>query len=139
MDLSKIFKLFNENEEVENNLSDDTYIDFKSTPLYWIGMYKKLVLNNSNFNKKIVQFFKESDEELDVAEMSEAGEFITYQRAWDFIKNINPEDEFHRKTIKNSSDEYLETALKLGILYFEEREMYENCALLKKILDEIEE
>ena len=139
MDLSKIFKLFNESEEVENNLSEDTYIDFKSTPLYWIGMYKKLVLNNSNFNKKIVQFFKESDEELDVSEMSEAGEFITYQRAWDFIKNINPEDEFHRKIIKNSSDEYLETALKLGILYFEEREMYENCALLKKILDEIEE
>lgn len=139
MDLSKIFKLFNESEEVENDFSEDTYIDFKSTPLYWVGMYKKLVLNNSNFNKKIVQFFKESDEELDVAEMSEAGEFITYQRAWDFIKNINPEDEFHRKIIKKSSDEYLETALKLGILYFEEREMYENCALLKKILDEIEE
>lgn len=139
MDLSKIFKLFNESEEVENDFSEDTYIDFKSTPLYWVGMYKKLVLNNSNFNKKIVQFFKESDEELDVAEMSEAGEFITYQRAWDFIKNINPEDEFHRKIIKKLSDEYLETALKLGILYFEEREMYENCALLKKILDEIEE
>ena len=139
MDLSKIFKLFNESEEVENDFSEDTYIDFKSTPLYWVGMYKKLVLNNSNFNKKIVQFFKDSDEELDVAEMSEAGEFITYQRAWDFIKNINPEDEFHRKIIKKSSDEYLETALKLGILYFEEREIYENCALLKKILDEIEE
>lgn len=139
MDLSKIFKLFNESEEVENDFSEDTYIDFKSTPLYWIGMYKKLVLNNSNFNKKIVQFFKESDEELDVAEMSEAGEFITYQRAWGYIKDINPEDEFHRKIIKKSSDEYLETALKLGILYFEEREMYENCALLKKILDEIEE
>ena len=139
MDLSKIFKLFNESEEIKNEISKDTYIDFKSTPLYWIGMYKKLVLNNSNFNKKIVQFFKESDEELDVSEMSEAGEFITYQRAWDFIKNINPEDEFHRKIIKNSSDEYLETALKLGILYFEEREMYENCALIKKILDEIEE
>jgi len=139
MDLSKIFKLFNESEEVENDFSEDTYIDFKSTPLYWIGMYKKLVLNNSNFNKKIVQFFKDSDEELDVAEMSEAGEFITYQRAWGYIKDINPEDEFHRKIIKKSSDEYLETALKLGILYFEEREMYENCALLKKILDEIEE
>tara|TARA_B110000444_G_scaffold192326_1_gene182214 strand:+ start:476 stop:895 length:420 start_codon:yes stop_codon:yes gene_type:complete len=139
MDLSKIFKLFNESEEIENELSEDTYIDFKSTPLYWIGMYKKLVLNNSNFNKKIVQFFKESDEELDVGEMSEAGEFITYQRAWGYIKDINPEDEFHRKIIKKSSDEYLETALKLGILYFEEREIYENCALLKKILDEIEE
>jgi len=139
MDLSKIFKLFNESEEVENDFSEDTYIDFKSTPIYWIGMYKKLVLNNSNFNKKIVQFFKDSDEELDVAEMSEAGEFITYQRAWGYIKDINPKDEFHRKIIKKSSDEYLETALKLGILYFEEREMYENCALLKKILDEIEE
>ncbi len=137
MDLSNIFNLFNESEEVEKEISEDNYIDFKSTPIYWIGMYKKLILNNSNLNKKIVQFFKDSNEDLDVDEMSEAGEFITYQRAWEYIKDINPEDEFHRKVIKKSSDEYLETTLKLGILYFEKKEIYENCAFLKKILDEV--
>tara|TARA_B100000768_G_scaffold84381_1_gene79764 strand:+ start:4869 stop:5285 length:417 start_codon:yes stop_codon:yes gene_type:complete len=138
MNLSKIFELFNENERIEDE-DKNPYVDFKSSPLYWVGMYKKLVLNNSNFNKKIVKFFKDSDEDLDVDEMSEAGEFITYQRAWDYIKSINLKDEYHIKVLKKSSDEYLDMTLKLGIMYFEKREMYENCALLKKILDKIEE
>tara|TARA_R110000772_G_scaffold192530_3_gene303489 strand:+ start:2410 stop:2835 length:426 start_codon:yes stop_codon:yes gene_type:complete len=137
MDLSKIFELFNEKEEVENE-DENPYVDFKSSPLYWVGMYKKLVLNNSNFNKKIVKFFKDSDDDLDVDEMSEAGEWITYQRAWEYIKDINLKNENHIKIIKRYSDEYLETSLKLGISYFEGKEIYENCALLKGVLDVVE-
>tara|TARA_B110000259_G_C13871787_1_gene345152 strand:+ start:138 stop:563 length:426 start_codon:yes stop_codon:yes gene_type:complete len=137
MDLSKIFELFNEKEEVENE-DENPYVDFKSSPLYWVGMYKKLVLNNSNFNKKIVKFFKDSDDDLDVDEMSEAGEWITYQRAWEYIKDINLKNENHITIIKRYSDEYLETSLKLGISYFEGKEIYENCALLKGVLDVVE-
>ena len=137
MDLSKIFELFNEKEEVENE-DENPYVDFKSSPLYWVGMYKKLVLNNSNFNKKIVKFFKDSDDDLDVDEMSEAGEWITYQRAWGYIKDINLKNENHITIIKRYSDEYLETSLKLGISYFEGKEIYENCALLKGVLDVVE-
>lgn len=137
MDLSKIFELFNEKEEVENE-DENPYVDFKSSPLYWVGMYKKLVLNNSNFNKKIVKFFKDSDDDLDVDEMSEAGEWITYQRAWEYIKDINLKNENHIIIIKRYSDEYLETSLKLGISYFEGKEIYENCALLKGVLDVVE-
>lgn len=133
MNLSKIFKLFNEEEEINND--EIIHIDYKKSPIYWVGMYKKLVLNNSNFNKKIVKFFKDSNEDLDVDEMSEAGEFITYQRAWKYIKDINPEDEYHIKIIKKCSNDELLTSLKLGISYFEEKEMYENCFLLKQILD----
>lgn len=137
MDLSKIFELFNEKEEVENE-DENPYVDFKSSPLYWVGMYKKLVLNNSNFNKKIVKFFKDSDDDLNVDEMSEAGEWITYQRAWEYIKDINLKNENHITIIKRYSDEYLETSLKLGISYFEGKEIYENCALLKGVLDVVE-
>lgn len=137
MNLSKIFDLFNENEKIDDE-DENPYVDFKSSPIYWVGMYKKLILNNSNFNKKIVKFFKESNDELDIDEMSEAGEWITYQRAWGYIKDINLEDQNHIKIIERYSDEHLETSLRLGISYFEGREMYENCYLLKNILDKIE-
>mgnify|MGYP003626819107 CR=1 FL=1 len=132
MNLDKLFELFTESKEDE---FDSIAIDFKNSPIYWIGMYKKLILNTPKFNEKIVKFFKESNKELDAEEMSEAGEWLTYQRAWNYIQYINPEDDLHIRAIKNYSDEHLDVSLKLGIKYFEDKEIYEKCALLKKILD----
>jgi hypothetical protein len=98
-------------------------------------MYKKLVLNHINFNKKVLKFFKEANHELDIQDMKEAGEFVVYNRAWYYIKNINVEDVEHLLAIYKYSDEYLDTSLALGISYFQHQEEYEKCALLKKILD----
>lgn len=136
--LDNIFELFSSSENVEGE-NDIVHIDFTQTPTYWIGMYKKLVLNHLNFNKKVVQFFKESNHELDVADMENAGEFVVYNRAWHYIQNVNINVEEHVLAIKKYQDEYLDTALKLGIHFFEEQEEYERCALLKRILDKIQE
>lgn len=138
MGLDNIFDLFASNEELDG-VNEKCYVDFTQTPIYWVGMYKKLILNNLNFNKKVVQFFKKSNEELDIEDVSEAGEWVTYHRAWSYIKNMNLKDESHVEAIEKYSDEHLDTALKLGISFFEEIEKYENCALLKKILDKSEE
>ena len=133
MDLENVFGLFSSNEDSSDS---DIYIDFSKTPTYWLGMYKKIVLNNLNFNKKVVKFFKEANEDLDVDEMSEAGEFVTYSRAWSYIKDIDVTNKDHLSAIDKYSDAYFDTALQLGISFFQENnEQYEKCALLKKILD----
>lgn len=136
--LDNIFELFSSNENVDGE-NDIVHIDFTQTPVYWIGMYKKLVLNHLNFNKKVVQFFKESNHELDVADMENAGEFVVYNRAWYYIQNVDINVKEHVLAIEKYQDEYLDTALKLGINFFEEQEEYEKCALLKRILDKIQE
>jgi hypothetical protein len=136
--LDNIFELFSSNENVDGE-NDIVHIDFTQTPVYWIGMYKKLVLNHLNFNKKVVQFFKESNHELDVVDMENAGEFVVYNRAWYYIQNVDINVEEHVLAIEKYQDEYLDTALKLGINFFEEQEEYEKCALLKRILDKIQE
>jgi hypothetical protein len=136
--LDNIFELFSSNENVDGE-NDIVHIDFTQTPVYWIGMYKKLVLNHLNFNKKVVQFFKESNHELDVVDMENAGEFVVYNRAWYYIQNVDVNVEEHVLAIEKYQDEYLDTALKLGINFFEEQEEYEKCALLKRILDKIQE
>jgi hypothetical protein len=131
IDVDKLFNLFPDESEGEN---DTTHINFKDSPVYWIGFYKKLILNHINFNKKVIKFFKEANSELDVEEMKEAGEFVTYSRAWNYIKKINLDDDLHTDAIYSYSDEYLETTLELGIQYFQNLEEYEKCALLLKIL-----
>ena len=139
INLDNIFNLFGPDDDFEGNNNGTTYMDFKNTPTYWVGMYKKLILNHINFNKKIIKFFQKSDKDLDLNDVKEAGEFVTYNRAWSYIKKIDISNKDHIKGIKTYSDEYLDTSLKLGISFFIETEQYERCAHLQKILDSLPE
>ena len=56
MNIDNIFSLFSSGEDA-SGVDDQVFINFKESPTYFIGMYKKLILNNLNFNKKIVKFF----------------------------------------------------------------------------------
>ena len=114
-------------------------MDFKNTPTYWVGMDKKLILNHISFNKKILKFFKKTDKDLNLNEIKEAGEYVTYNKAWLYIKRINLSKKEHIKGIETYADEHLDTALKLGISFFIETEQYERCAHLKKILKSLPE
>jgi hypothetical protein len=139
INLDNIFHLFGPDDNFDGVDNGTTYMDFKNTPTYWVGMYKKLILNHINFNKKIIKFFQKSDKALDLGDVKEAGEFVTYNRAWSYIKKIDMSNKEHIKGIKVYADEYLDTALKLGISFFIETEQYERCAHLQKILDSLSE
>ena len=139
INLDNIFHLFGPDDNFDGVDNGTTYMDFKNTPTYWVGMYKKLILNHINFNKKIIKFFQKSDKALDLGDVKEAGEFVTYNRAWSYIKKIDMSNKEHVKGIKVYADEYLDTALKLGISFFIETEQYERCAHLQKILDSLSE
>tara|TARA_R110000744_G_scaffold286786_1_gene398069 strand:- start:390 stop:809 length:420 start_codon:yes stop_codon:yes gene_type:complete len=136
MDIDNIFELFSDSEFIKD---DETPIDFSKTPIYWVGMYKKIVLNHINFNKKVLKFFKKANHEFDIDDIKEAGEFFVYNRAWHYIEKINIEEETHLLALSEYSDEYLDTSLKLGINFYEQQEQYEKCAFLKKILDKTQE
>jgi len=139
INLDNIFHLFGPDDNFDGVHNGTTYMDFKNTPTYWVGMYKKLILNHINFNKKIIKFFQKSDKALDLGDVKEAGEFVTYNRAWSYVKKIDISNKEHIKGIKVYADEYLDTSLKLGISFFIETEQYERCAHLQKILDSLSE
>lgn len=136
--LDNIFGLFSHNDE-DLSTGKTTYIDLKSSPVYYVGMYKKLILNHINFNKKVLNFFKNSNAELDIVDIKEAGEFVTYNRAWSYIKNFKIDDPDHVNAVNYYKDEYLDTALELGISFFQQHEEYEKCAFLLKIKNKSEE
>ena len=131
--IDNIFGLFSHDDKDLSKDKNVTYIDFKNTPKYYLGMYKKLILNHINFNKKVLQFFKKSNADLEVHDMKEAGEYVTYNRAWNYIKKMDVDENSHIDAIEFYADEYLTTALDLGIHYFQNQEEYERCAFLLKI------
>ena len=144
VDVNKIFGLFgNEDESPKPDLDqsqDMSYIleDYKQHPMFWVGMFKKLIYNHKVFNHKIINSFKEMDEGLDINDVENAGEFIVYNRAWYWISKIDIKETLHQNAITHYTDEVLLTYTKVTILYFQELEEYEKCAHLKKIQDFLE-
>lgn len=139
VDVNKIFGLFSNDDEPESLQEKarmaDELLNYKEHPLFWVGMFKKLIHNHKTFNHKVINFFSQMDEELDLYDVEQAGEFVVYNRAWFWISKVDPQDRKHQEAIIHYTDEFLETYLKFTISYFQEFEEYEKCAHLKKILD----
>ena len=144
VDVNKIFGLFgskDENPKPDLGTNQDmSYLleDFKKHPMFWVGMFKKLIYNHKVFNTKALNSFKDMDEGLDMNDVEAAGEFIMYNRAWYWIEKVNVNDELHQNSLSYYADEILLTYTKVIILYFQELEEYEKCAHLKKIQNFLE-
>ena len=142
MDINKIFGLFGKNdpdrnypepseEDVEGMLG---FEEFRVTPTYQIKMFQKIIINHLNFQKKLVEMFKNSDPELgEFNDLEEAGEHMAFYRGWGYIENVNIEDEIWQDCLKIQDTELLEEALNTSVKFFESIEEYEKCALLTKI------
>jgi hypothetical protein len=141
VDVNKIFRLFNGEEFdslPEKSQVVEAAIDFKEHPLFWVGMFKKLIQNHKVYNRSMINFFSKMDEELDLYDVEDAGAFIVYNRAWFWISKIDITDTKHQDSIIHYTDNLLLTYLKFTISYFQEIEEYEKCAHLKKIQDIVE-
>lgn len=134
MDVNKIFNLFESGSE-EKSKKDVVLIDIKDTPIYWIGMFKKLIQNNNVFTSQVVGFFDKINPELDLEDVKEMGNRVAYERAFYYLNKIDINDKMHRDSISLNLDSQLKKALEKSILYFQEYEEYEKCAFIKKILD----
>jgi hypothetical protein len=144
VDVNKIFGLFgskDENPKPDLGTNQDmSYLleDFKKHPMFWVGMFKKLIYNHKVFNTKALNSFKDMDEGLDMNDVEAAGEFIMYNRAWYWINKIDINNELHQESIAYYADKILLTYTKVIILYFQKLEEYEKCAHLKKIQNFLE-
>ena len=135
MDINHIFNLFGGDPKKYSDESPTTInmADFEKTPSFKIGMFKKIILNQHVFQKKLINMFKTPKDDFGMEGMDEVGEYIAHHRAWGYIKDCTIENEIWQDSLSIQNDEHLETAVKLSISFFEEIEEYEKCAFLKKI------
>ena len=136
MDIENIFNLFNHNKKEEPKETPPKVIEmaqFEKTPTYKIGMFKRIILNQSMFSKKIIGMFKDSHDEFETEDLENMSEYLAHNRAWSYIKDCDIESELWNGSLIIQHDDYLDTALKLSISFFEDAEEYEKCALFVKI------
>jgi len=133
IDMTNIFGLFVPGEQLDGTNTAKTFNELREKPIFHVGMYKKLILNHLNFNAKVLNFFKETNQEFDVKDIKEAGEYVVFNRAWSYISEVDLKNKGYINAIKHYSDEDFHRALDMGIEFFIQDELYERCALLLKI------
>ena len=139
MDVNKIFDLFNNKEpdslKEKAQDADILITDYKNHPLFWVGMFKKLIYNHNTFRNQLLVFFENLDEGLDQVDVDRAGEFVVFNRAYDYIQKVDPNNLACQEALYRFADIHLKVALELSINYFQEVEEYEKCSHLKKNLE----
>jgi len=139
MDFNKIFDVFDQNDDQKETDDVSLLVDFSEHPLYWIGGFNKLIANHLFFKKYTAKMFKNMSPDSDIETLERAGEYLMFNRAWEYIKDLNVYNSFHIECLKTKSDDALYNSLEAAIRFFEDLEEYEKCALLKEIQDKVKE
>ena len=139
IDKDKIFKLFVEGKEIDDDKTKSEIRDFMNGPFAKIGMFVKLIQNHEVFHRKLEKFLKKEQPNYNVESTKEASEFTVYNRAWSYIKNISLDSHDDINAIINFDNKIFSKVLGNAIQFFEQYEEYEKCAHLYKIKEVVKE
>ncbi len=132
MDINKVFDLFEEKDSINN---PTTKLDLTESPVMWIGMFKKLVMNYKVFSQQLISMFSSVEPPLDIDDIKKASSYMVYTRAFDYISKLDITNPIHIECLKMYSDDKLKQSINISLHYYESLEEYEKCAVLKKIQD----
>lgn len=138
IDKNKIFQLFVDGKEIDDEKTKDEIKDFMNGPFAKIGMFVKLIQNHKIFHQKLEKFLKKEQPNYNVQSTKEASEFTVYNRAWTYIKVISLDNHDDVNAIINFDPEVFYEALDNAVKYFESTEDYEKCAHLFNIQQVVE-
>ena len=125
----KIFSLF----DSPNTM--DVHEDFMDSPYAKIGMFNKIILNNTVFFQKLKYFFNKNQKAYNEENVNSYALFVTFNRAFFYINQVDIDNNTHIDALMCYNPELLICNLDQSILYFEKNEEYEKCAHLFKIKD----
>ena len=114
MDINKIFNLFDDKSDFKD---EEIYvINLYEQPLFWVGMFEKLIKNNDVFKRQLSTFFRKNDPEYSTELLEESGDALVFNRAWQFIKIIDLNDPNHQNAVRiRANGSYLFNALEQAI------------------------
>lgn len=138
MDLNNIFSAFDQPEDQKID-EVNLLFDFSEHPLYWISGFNKVISNHLFFKKYTAKMFKNISPDSNLETLERAGEYLMFNKAWDYIKDFNVNNPFHIDCLKTKSDDSLLVSLENALQFFEDLEEYEKCMLLKDIQDKVKE
>ena len=139
MNLDNIFNLFSDQPDQQPEDDTSLLVDFSEHPFYWIGGFNKVIANHSYFQQYTIKMFKDASPSLDEDEVERAGNHLMFEKAWEYIKDIKLNNQFHVECLGKKASFGFCKNLEYAVQHFEQFEEYEKCALLKGIEVKVKE
>lgn len=141
MNKDKIFSLFDDSSEAQEKVKEQkkSLAVFNNSPYHKLGMFTKLIVNHFVFHAKLEKFLKKEEPTYNVESTREASEFVVFNRAFNYLNQINPLDKEVTFAVLDFDNKILTKTLESALIYFENLEEYEKCAHIfkfQKILKE---
>ena len=135
MNKDSIFSLFDDSSESREKVKETkkALVGFNNSPHHKLGMFTKLIVNHFIFHYKLEKFLQKEEPSYDVKSTKEASEYVVYNRAYNYLKQVNPEKKDHLFAVLDFNQKVLDKTLGSALMYFEEFEEYEKCAHIFKI------
>ena len=112
-------------------------VDFKNHPYYWVGMFRKIMLNYDAFSKKFISMFREDGSQVNMNDVERAGEHFVYERAWEYISKLDINIPLHLTTLLQYKDPVLIKNLDRTLLHFQDSEEYEKCGFILELIKKL--
>jgi hypothetical protein len=130
----KIFSLFDDSSEAQEKVKEQkkSLAVFNNSPYHKLGMFTKLIVNHFIFHAKLEKFLKKEEPTYNVESTREASEFVVFNRAFNYLNQINPLDKEVTFAVLDFDNKILTKTLESALTYFEELEEYEKCAHIHK-------
>jgi hypothetical protein len=135
MNIDKIFNMFE--PKVKPTPENIVLIDLYDHPYYWVSMFKKIMTNHRLFSEKFIILCSNLDPTLSPEDLTNAGEYFAYERAWFYIQKLDITVPLHKQSLEIATDNTLLNNLSLILLHFQNNEEYENCAFIYQIIKEV--
>lgn len=134
MNKDKIFSLFDDSSEAQEKVKEQkkSLAVFNNSPYHKLGMFTKLIVNHFIFHAKLEKFLKKESPTYNVESTREASEFVVFNRAFNYLNQINPLDKEVTFAVLDFDNKILTKTLESALTYFEELEEYEKCAHIYK-------
>lgn len=128
---NNVFSLFSSSSKDKDS---EAFSDLGSHPHILLGFFTRMILRGDSFNKELSKMISESSQ-VAIDEMYKANKFVIYNRAYEYLQKINPDNIQHQNYLleKNNSDFLV--ASNRALEYFISLEHYEKCNHIKKIQD----
>ena len=135
MDPNSIFSLFDsepENREVE---PEKEIKDLSNHPYVLLGLFTRMILRGEEAIHNSLDFLKALNPEVDLEAISELNRYTLYLSGFTYLSKLSLEDPFHQDILLEKAGADFLTACQKSIQFFQDKEDYEKCALIKKYSD----
>jgi len=137
MDPNTIFSLFDSEPENRVGSPEKEITDLSEHPYVLMGLFTRMILRGEESIHNTIQFLKviNIDSHFDFEANAALSRYMLYTTGFNHLSKLSLEDPFHQEVLLEKAGVDFLSACDKAIQFFQIREEYEKCALIKKFSD----